>query len=126
MTAPKLRLLLTGLAIMVGLSLNAQYFDDTSVISKDPDDSRYIDDLFSAYPNPNAGQLFSLELQHSYRGDLAIEVYDVYGRKYYARIIEKTDDILYYNIEADYWASGVYIIAITGDGVRSSRRVIKE
>lgn len=126
MSKPKLRLIFTTMILCMGMSMTAQTIDDTSIVSKDPDRSRYIDDLFSAYPNPMTDGLVSIELQHSYRGTLAIEVYDVYGRQYYARLVEKYDSILEHDIQSSYWTSGVYIIAITGDGVRSSKRIMKE
>lgn len=83
-------------------------------------------DLFNAFPNPNTSDLLSIELEHEYVGVLKVQVYDVYGRLYYNKTIDKFDEYLEFDINASGWTPGMYVVALIGSDVCGSQRVLKE
>jgi len=85
-----------------------------------------IDDLFIAYPNPTSEAQFSLEMEYDYQGTLLIQVYDLYGRIYFSNTVNKSYKTLEYHIDTSSWSTGMYVVAITGDGFRGSQRILKE
>lgn len=84
------------------------------------------DDLFLAYPNPSTNDQFSIEMDYAYQGALLIQIYDLYGRIHYTNTVNKSYKNLKYEIDTNGWSSGMYVIAITGDGFRGSQRILKE
>jgi|GEM_PF-3443512 len=84
------------------------------------------ENLFNAYPNPNSSDLLSIELEHAYIGVMKVQVYDVYGRLYYSKTVDKFDNVLDFSIDASGWTPGMYIIALISSEVCGSQRVLKE
>jgi len=130
-----LRIVITSLLLGTSVSLTAQ-----SAASESPSHDELIssysskqnpypdptDDLFIAYPNPTTTEIFSLEMDYDYQGTLLIQIYDLLGRLYYTNTVNKSYKNLHYDIDANGWSSGMYVIAITGDGFRGSQRILKE
>ncbi len=129
-----LRIVMILLFVGVGVGLSAQAevetisYDDMvrSVASKKNPYPDPTDNLFIAYPNPTIDEQFSIEMNRNYQGTLLIQIYDMLGRLYYSKIVNKSYKSLEYDINASGWASGMYVVAITGDGFRGSQRVMKE
>ena len=121
-------LLLTTIGAIGSLSGQT---DKSNSIDQDavPTVRQYIaptENLFIAFPNPNASELLSIELDHAYIGTMSIQVYDVYGRLYYNKSIDKFDEYLEFDIDASGWTPGMYIVALIGSDVCGSQRVLKE
>jgi len=105
---------------------NDFYTPPCSFLSSSTSEPVIVDDLFIAYPNPTSLDSITIELDNEYRGSLTVQIYDVLGRKYFSTIIDKFDSLLEYDIDASAWSQGMYIIAVSGDSVRGSARVMKE
>ena len=105
---------------------NDFYTPPCSFLSSSTSEPEIVEDLFLAYPNPTSLDYITIEMDNSYRGNLIVEIYDVLGRKYFAKTIDKFEAVLEYDIDASSWIHSMYIIAITGDGIRGSARVMKE
>ena len=129
-----LRTLITLLFLGTGVLLSAQAVPvntshDDLIRSFSSEKNPYPDpseDLFLAYPNPSTNDKFSIEMDYDYQGGLLIQVYDLYGRIYSTNTVNKSYKNLQYDIDSTGWSSGMYVIAITGDGFRGSQRILKE
>lgn len=129
-----LRILVTLCILGVSVSLSAQgvpgnpSHDDliSSISSKENPYPDPTDDLFIAYPNPSVNDEFSLEMDYKYQGALLIQVYDLYGRVHYTNTVNKSYKTLEHHIDTSSWSTGMYVVAITGDGFRGSQRILKE
>lgn len=78
---------------------------------------------FSIYPNPSNG-LYN----YTYLGksDLAIELFDVNGKVVYSKNIPKSSTAKNGVIDIKDFANGIYMIVLTGDSDRVTKKIIKE
>lgn len=98
--------------------LNDGMFLPSAVISADCDDER---DLYRIYPNPNNG-LMNLEYESA--SDATLEFYDIYGKKVFSEILERSVKAKTVQITAVDVPAGIYTYRITMESTIKTGSVI--
>ncbi|WP_422106299.1 reprolysin-like metallopeptidase [Winogradskyella sp.] len=78
--------------------------------------------VFGIYPNPNNGE-FTVRLTHPLSDAIAIELYDINGRKIYAKTYNSTNDFSAL-VQLDRVQSGVYLIKVKDGPHEMIRKMI--
>lgn len=104
------------------------YESDLAIDDLNVSDMVGVDELrnslnFSIFPNPSNG-LYN----YTYLGksDLAIELFDVNGKVVYSKNIPKSSTAKNGVIDIKDFANGIYMIVLTGDSDRVTKKIIKE
>ncbi len=83
------------------------------------------ENIISIYPNP-ATNYFSISLKFVQSQDLLFEMFDITGKKMFSRSETIGAGNTIKTVHLDQYASGMYVLKITGKDIQFSQKVIKQ
>jgi hypothetical protein len=88
-------------------------------------DNQKLDDSFSLeiFPNPGNGH-FNLQLENLSGRSIEIEVIDITGRQIFNDKIHIENPVVEYRLDLGEYSEGVYLLKLTGEGIRETRKLI--
>jgi PKD repeat protein len=103
----------SGLALCNEIALTTIYVRDGPVTG--------VEDLgaasFSVSPNPGDGRAL-LQLNSPYRGEVAFESFDLYGRRVHHEVTIKDDELISHELDFTSHGAGMYLISVTSGARR--------
>lgn len=84
-----------------------------------------IETQFRLFPNPAKNQLY-LGLNHVWKGEIQIELYNLHGQKIFHRTSQKRNESWNHTIQISQFPSGIYELKISGEGLKIHRKVVRE
>ncbi len=88
-----------------------------------PSEKLILEDL-SYYPNPTADGNFRLKFKTPTDGELSVKIYNIDGKEVFTRYFEKYSGVYSERIDLTQQKEGIYLLEITQEGKRLTRKII--